>query len=124
MAAALHRFVDAQLRAARFVQERELEVAASSDREAARRDLDQRIRPALAFITERVAWLLVAAPSTAPAPTREAIAKALARHALPAQLEAEIHAALKALFTPPPPARRASPAPPSQSAPRDITPSG
>ena len=58
VAAALHRFVDAQLRAARFVQERELEVAASSDREAARRDLDQRIRPALAFITDRaVQWM-------------------------------------------------------------------
>ena len=128
VATAIHGFVDALLRAARFVQERELETAAPSDREAARRDLDQRIRPALAFITERVAWLLVAArsaaPSADPAPTREAISKALARHRLPAELEAEIHAALEALLTPLPPATRTSPAPPSQSAPRDTTPSG
>jgi cyclohexadienyl dehydratase len=138
--AALHRFVDAQLRAARFVQEREFAAAATKpasapsnaaapspeppDREAARRSLDQRIRPALSFITDRIAWLLVAGSGDAPPPTREAVSRALARHALPARIEVEIQAALEALFTPPPRARRASPAPPVRSARPDITASG
>jgi len=142
--AVLKRFVDAQLRAARFLQERELADTASmpapavvpttaTERDAARRELDQRIRPALAFVTERVAWLLVAAsnsartapsPSAPVAPTLETVSQALARHALPSELEAEIQTSLEALFTPPPHARRASPTPPARSAPRGITPSG
>jgi len=146
--ASIRRFVDAQLRAARFVQERELATVASMStpspatpaaipgampRDAARRELDQRIRPALAFVTERVAWLLVAASKSAGTdpspradlpPTRDEVAKALARHALPSELEAEIHASLEALFTPPPSARRAAPTPPARSAPRGITTSG
>ena len=84
-------------------------------------------------VTERVAWLLVAASKSAGTdpspradlpPTREEVSKALARHALPSELEAEIHTALEALFTPPPSARRALPTPPARSAPRGITTSG
>lgn len=130
----LRRVVDAQLRAARFVQERTLATNPSvpapepsaADREAARRALDTRLRPALGFITERIAWLLVAA-SPLESPTREAVSQALARHALPIALETEIHAAFAALFTPPlsPPesARTAAPTPRARSAPRDTAPS-
>lgn len=142
-AAALRRFVDAQLRAARFVQERELATAATGpttapstattasapspeppDREAVRRTLDQRVRPALAFITDRIAWLLVAGSIHGHPPTREEVEQSLAPHALPDDLVAEIQAALEALFTPPPRARRASPGHPARSAPRGITASG
>lgn len=138
--AALRRFVDAQLRAARFVQARVIAAAATGpasapeiaaatppgppDHEAARRALDQRIRPALSFITDRIAWLIVAGAGSGDPPTREQVSRALARHGLPAGIEAEIQASLEALVTPPPSARRASPAPPARSAPRDITASG
>jgi hypothetical protein len=173
------RFVDALLRTARFVQERELAVrlpepapAADSgppgapasaspastraEREAARSALDERIRPAIGFVSERIGWLLVAArceprtrlaheaaaesrveplPGSAASPcvppTRTALAQALARHALPAGLEAELHAALARLLStprearvrPPPNARRAAPTSRAGSAPRDRAPS-
>ena len=142
-AADLQRFVDAQLRAARFVQERELAeleraTAATGSvslpsPETARKELDARVRPAIASISERIAWLLVAstssdpedaAPGSAPRATREAVSTALADHALPAEIEAELHASLAALLKPPQRAREASPARPSRAARRDITPSG
>ncbi len=145
---ALRRFVDAQLRAARFVQIRTLAARppdpspapTEADREAARRALDEHIRPALGFITERIAWLIVAARSEPAASSvraadpvsrapaiREAVARALDRHALPDALEAEIQGTLEVLITPPltpaPSARGDAPAPPARSAPRDTAPS-
>jgi cyclohexadienyl dehydratase len=147
---ALRRFIETQLRAARLVQERTLAArtkeltlspaSTDADREIARRALDERIRPALGFITERIAWLLVAArtegaespvatkrPAPRAATSREAVARALDRHALPAALEAEIQAALEALLAPPitpaSSARESAPAPRARSAPRDTAPS-
>ncbi len=131
---AVRRFVEAQLRAARFVQSRTLAAipaptaapAGEAERAAARRALDDRIRPALAFITERIAGLVVAArPGAAPSP--EVVSQALARHALPAALEAELHAALGAVLEPAarpdPSARGRAPAPRARSAPRGRAPS-
>jgi chorismate mutase len=147
---ALRRYIETQLRAARLVQERTLAArtkeltlspaSTDADREIARRALDERIRPALGFITERIAWLLVAArtegaespvatkrPAPRAATSREAVARALDRHALPAALEAEIQAALEALLAPPitpaSSARESAPAPRARSAPRDTAPS-
>lgn len=148
------RFVDALLRAARFVQERELAARASvpdsaadamstaapasapvesttAEREAARRELDERIRPAIGFVSERIAWLVVAARASSETPTPGALAQALARHALPAAIEAELGDALADLLTQPirerlkqpPGARTAAPTSRAESAPRDRAPS-
>lgn len=142
-AADLQRFVDAQLRAARFLQVRELAeleraIAATGSvllpsPETARKELDTRVRPAIASISERIAWLLVAStssdpeyavPGSAPRLGRESVSTTLADHALPAEIEAELHDSLAALLKPPQRAREASPARPSRAARRDITPNG
>lgn len=155
------RFVDALLRAARFIQEREQAspgpiAASGTDRDAARSALDDRIRPAIGFISERIARLVVAArcappdrspggdeaepddgspsgrmPASCLPPSRRALSQALARHALPAALEAELHAALAQLLAPPneagvrprPSARTAAHPSRAGSAPRDTAPS-
>ncbi len=127
----LRRFVDAQLGAARFLQKRALaepERASPAtgsvplpDAETAHRELDTRIRPAIAAISERIAWLLLASTSpdgsidaseSSPRLTREAVSVALADRALPAEIEAELHASLAALLKPARCARKASPASP------------
>lgn len=130
-AASLRRFVDAQLHAAREIQTREVarlargepssSGLATPDEEAARALLDARVRPAVASISERIAWLLVAARTSAtpngvvPAdarasdapsfqarstalPTRAAVAEAVARHDLPAAVVDELFASLDALL--------------------------
>lgn len=142
--AALRRFVDVQLRAARFVQAR---VVAAADRGAdasagssddshagsgsgedshAQATLETRLRPAIAHLTEQCIWLVVAAAAAAGEPPRSErdgaigradVAAALARHALPEALLAELHAALEALVKPPR-ASRAERARPAGSAPR------
>ncbi len=154
------RFVDALLRAARFVQQRELAAPAplattAAERSSARSTLDDRIRPAIGFVSDRIAWLVVearcepqsgkadeevaesragAAPRSSASPctppTRRALAQSLARHALPAALEAELHAALAQLLvppperlSPPPSARTAEPTSRAGSAPRGRAPS-
>lgn len=102
--AALARFVAAMLGASRHVQELAdsrstpaNDVAGEAGAEAAaaaRHALDGRIRPAIGFVTERLLWLVVEArPATTP-PTREAVARALADHALPI---AHVHALADAL---------------------------
>ena len=127
----LRRFVDAQLGAARFLQMRELaerERASAAtgsvplpDAETAQRELDTRIRPAIAAISERIAWLLLASTSldgssdvseSSPRLTREAVSVALTDRALPAEIEAELHASLAALLKPARRAREASPTSP------------
>lgn len=172
---ALRRFVDAQLTAARFVQNRAL--AGSADAKSVRADapadgssrndeqdaraaarvadiarveLEERLRPAVSFLTDRIVWLAVASTATdraasadesravdaAPSPTRvsrESVATALSAHALPAELVAEIHSALEALAAQPASSRapvtaprRATPsarAHPARPAPRDTAPS-
>ena len=124
----LRRFVDAQLGAARFLQMRELaerERASAAtgsvplpDAETAQRELDTRIRPAIAAISDRIAWLLLASTSldgssdvseSSPRLTREAVSVALTDRALPAEIEAELHASLAALLKPARRARQASP---------------
>ena len=148
------RFVDALLRAARFVQERELAARTSpsstaadamamaapasapvesptAEREAARTALEERIRPAIAFVSERIAWLVVAARASSETPTPGALAQALARHALPTIIEAELDAALADLLAapvrerlkPPRNARTAAPTSRAESASRDKAPS-
>jgi len=115
----LRRFVEANLTAARLLQTRALAapdasmprlpdlgtkraVEARAEAEAA---LDARIRPALAWISERIAWLLIevaARDGTAAGshrPTLFGVATALADHALPDALVAELHAALDALLS-------------------------
>jgi len=149
--ARVRRFVDANLAAARFVQTRVLAAAAAAAttgariappvdsperedgaledaarEEAVRVELDERIRPALAYVTERIAWLAVAAAARrdgSPPPTREEVRAALAAHALPDAILGELQAALAALVTPPPNARRAEPARPARSARADTRPS-
>ena len=122
----LRRFVDAQLGAARFLQERERASSATGsvplpDADTAQRELDTRIRPAIAAISERIAWLLLASTSpegssdaseSSPRLTREAVSAALADRALPAEIEAELHASLAALLKPARRAREVSPANP------------
>lgn len=112
-AIALRRFVDVQLRAARFVQARAIAKARIVDasprlREQARVELETRLRPAIAYLTERSVWLAVAAVAGAPSDgetrpgVRQADVKAaLARHALPEGLLADIRRALEDLLRPP-----------------------
>lgn len=129
-ASALRRFVDAQLAAARFVQDRELagHAGAETDRraeaadgasssDAARVELEERLRPAVAYLMDRSLWLAVACiaepraasangartsdAATRPASeSREAVADALADHALPPELVKEIQSALDGLIHP------------------------
>ncbi|MBK7949488.1 MAG: transporter substrate-binding domain-containing protein [Deltaproteobacteria bacterium] len=183
---ALRRFVDAQLAAARFVQDRERagHARAETDRrveatagtrsndapdadadgdaptsarraEVARAELDERLRPAVAYLMDRSVWLAVASTAerraesangarasdaaTPPASvSREAVADALADHALPPELVTELHSALEALeaarpeardpgrrtpVTAPPHATPRARACPARPAPRDTTPS-
>lgn len=128
---ALRRFIDATLHAARFLQERELAEldhtppspgdALLPDAASARSELDTRVRPAIAAISERIAWLLIATSSARadadvrgsdPGLTLEAVSAALVDRALPAEIEVELHASLAALLKPARRAREAAPANP------------
>lgn len=141
--AGLRRFVEAQLRAAREVQTRELARLArgepgsaglaTPDEGGARRLLEERVRPAVASISERIAWLLVAARAPAPldasadeatvvdgsdadgsaqdstiALSRTALAEAVAGHALSREVVDALFDSLEALVSPAPRARGAS----------------
>ncbi|MEZ4334655.1 MAG: transporter substrate-binding domain-containing protein [Myxococcota bacterium] len=118
-AKALWRFVETQLRAARFVQ---TQLAALPGTEAFPRDasasarsaddaralLETRLRPAIAHLSERCIWLAVAAMAEAergsgsgearPSLRSADVQAALADHGLPAPLVEEIRLALEALI--------------------------
>jgi cyclohexadienyl dehydratase len=99
---AVRRLYQAQIEAAKWIQRdwihaqaTQPEVPAAAQRSRARFDLDERIRPALLFLGNRIARLVVLAPSANLTDLRYSeVARALARHGLPdAQLHA-IHGAL------------------------------
>lgn len=110
-----------------------------ADTDAARTLLDARLRPAISFLTERILWLAVATRAAAEhtmasppasgeasrpgAVDRSALARALSAHALPADLEAELAAALDALVSPDPRARTSARGPRARPARRDTAPS-
>jgi len=126
--AVVDRFFRAQIEAAKWIQRRFLAQADASDgpdgpapfqaiaarRAEGRRELEQRIRPALLFLGDRIAMLVVeSVHSQDSAPSNEEVSIALARHDLPEGLRREIAESLRALLRdeirsapapPPPPA--------------------
>ena len=128
----LLRLYRAQIEAAKWIQQQAMlpSVArpTAARREEARNALEDRLRPALIFLGDRIAGLLVVATAHgASAPSRDAVARALARHALPEEHLRALHEALRDVLGSPPrlsrAARRETAPPPAPGA-RDRAPSG
>ncbi|HKK51619.1 MAG TPA: transporter substrate-binding domain-containing protein, partial [Myxococcota bacterium] len=102
---ALDRLFRVQIEAAKWIQQRAGGEPSSPERstrsrEAARRELDTLLRPALIRLGDQQAELLVAwLARPDPGPERDAIERALVRHALPERLLDELASALSALRT-------------------------
>jgi cyclohexadienyl dehydratase len=118
---AVRRLFRAQIEAAKSIQRDHLAQSAAPakhsgtarDHAAAQRRLDEEIRPALIFLGERIARLLVAcslSPDKRPAP--KSLLRAIRRHAIAAEQATEIEEALDALL-------RRDAGPRAQSAPRE-----
>jgi len=136
----------AQIEAAKWIQHDWLDsqnptlpVIDSAARAQARSDLDERLRPALIFLGQRIATLIVAtANERLTSPSYEDVAQALSRHALPEAYLHALHDALVSVANPrraarlPNPSRhtgsttssrKSEPQPRPAPAKRDITPS-
>jgi cyclohexadienyl dehydratase len=95
----LLRLYRAQIEAAKWIQQQAMRpsmpLTTAAQRDEARSALEDRLRPALIFLGDRIAGLLVVATADgAPAPSRDAVARALARHALPEEHLRALHEAL------------------------------
>jgi len=102
---AVDAFFRAQIEAAKWIQHRalgraaRLEATPDLERDEGRIDLERRIRPALIFLGERLARLLVAtAVAGGDPPDDAAVEAALARHALPQPLLHDIAESLRELL--------------------------
>ncbi|MAG29553.1 MAG: ABC transporter substrate-binding protein [Deltaproteobacteria bacterium] len=102
---ALDAFFGAQIEAAKWIQRRTLAEPASpqewpdQDLETGREELEQRIRPALLYLGDRIAWLIVESTAAGDAsPSEQEVAHALERHALPQSILRELTESLRQIL--------------------------